>query len=114
MSQTDLLNDNDSSEELINVDVTFRHTESTAALKSYATDKVINCLLKFVNSPTSVHIILSIEKRDHLAEVTVRSKRFDLVAKATTEDLYSAIDRVVDNLTTQIRKQKDKQTNHKS
>ena len=97
----------------INVSVTFRHTDSTEALKSYATEKIVNCLEKYIISATDVHVILSVEKRDHIAEARISSKRFDITAKATTEDLYSAIDKVVDNVTVQLRKQKERRVNHK-
>ena len=97
----------------INVSVTFRHTESTEALKSYATEKVLNCLQKYVSSPTEAHVVLSVQKRDHLAELRVTSKRFDLTASGSTGDLYSAIDKMVDAMTGQLRKQKERLVSHK-
>ena len=97
----------------INVSVTFRHTESTPALKTYAIEKLTNTIQKYVHADTEVHVILSVEKRDHLAEANIRSKGHDLTAKATTEDLYSAIDKMSDNVCTQLRKQKEKMTDHK-
>ena len=53
----------------INVSVTFRHTESTPALKSYATEKVTHCLRKYINNSADVQIVLSVQKRDHVVEV---------------------------------------------
>lgn len=100
--------------EEINVTVTFRHTESTEALKHYATEKVVHSLQKYVSSPTEAHVILSIVKRDHLAELRLSSKRFDLTASGTTGDLYSAIDKMVDAMTVQLRKQKERLVSHKS
>lgn len=97
----------------INVSVTFRHTESTPALKTYATEKITGCLSKYVTHATEVHIILLVEKRDHVAEVVVHSKGHDLSAKAATGDLYSAIDKVVDSIQAQLRKQKDKLLSNK-
>ncbi len=100
-------------EEEINVAVTFRHTESTPALKSYAEEKVSNCLRKFRAQPAKAHVVLAIEKRDHSAEIQVHSKIYDATCKATTEDLYSAIDKVVDTLGRQLEKQKERVKNHK-
>lgn len=97
----------------INVSVTFRHTESTPALKAYASEKLSHALEKYVRQTADVHIILSIEKRDHTAEVVLRSKPYEITSKATTDDLYSAIDKVVDTLVAQLRKQKDRVTDHK-
>ncbi len=92
----------------INIDVTFRHTESTEALKSYAEEKLLNCVQKFITSNADVHIVLLVEKRDHIAEVNISSKDYDLQGKAVTEDLYSAIDKVADNISKQLRRKKDK------
>ena len=97
----------------INVSVTFRHTESTPALKTYATEKITSCLTKYLTHASEVHIILIVEKRDHIAEVIVTSKGHDLSAKAATGDLYSSIDKVVDSIQAQLRKQKDKQMSQK-
>ena len=98
----------------LNISVTFRHTDPTDALKSYAEEKIKSRLQKYVNGAADVHVILTVEKRDHQAEVNVLSKAFDVSSKATTDDLYSAIDKVVDTLSTQIKKQKDKLTDHKN
>lgn len=97
----------------INVSVTFRHTEPTEALKKYANEKVVHLLKKYISSPTEVHIILSVEKRDHIAEGRMHSKKYDLSAKGVTEDLYSAIDKMIDSITRQLRKQKERNVDHK-
>jgi putative sigma-54 modulation protein len=98
----------------LNISVTFRHTESTDALRSYVEDKLTNLLNKYIQWDTDVHVILSVEKRDHSAEAVLQSKAYDLRSKATTEDLYSAIDKLIDNLSTLMRKQKEKMTDHKA
>ncbi|MCB0325353.1 MAG: ribosome-associated translation inhibitor RaiA [Bdellovibrionales bacterium] len=97
----------------LNIAVTFRHTESTEALKQYASEKLLNCARKYVSYPTDIHIVLSIEKRDHIAEVQVRSKGYEASAKSTSEDLYAAIDRVVDAVDAQLRKQKERIVEHR-
>lgn len=97
----------------MNVSVNFRHTEPTEALTTYATEKVHHCLEKYVRDHTDVHIVLCVEKRDQIAEATVHSKNYDLRARAVTTDLYSAIDKLVDNIVSQLRKQKERQTDHR-
>jgi putative sigma-54 modulation protein len=96
-----------------NISVTFRHTEPTDALKSYATEKLTHCLQKYVHHESDAHVILSVEKRDHIAEVSVRCNRQDFTSKASTGDLYAAIDKVVDSLGAQLRKQKERQLDQK-
>jgi putative sigma-54 modulation protein len=95
----------------INTSVTFRKTDPTPALKAYAKEKIENVLSKYVKAEAEVGVVLSIEKRDHIAEAKVVSKGgrgFDLTAKAITEDLYSAIDKVADTLQAQMRKHKER------
>lgn len=92
----------------INIAVTFRHTESTEALKQHAHEKISACLKKYVGHPADVQVVLLVEKRDHIAEVTVHSKGHDAHAKAVTVDLYSAIDKVSDMIDSQLRKQKER------
>ncbi len=97
----------------INIAITFRHTESTDALKSYAQQKINHCLTKYLVGHVDVQVVLSVEKRDHVVEVKVLAKDYDLSCKSVTEDLYSAIDKVVDTLETQVRKQKDRLRSHR-
>lgn len=102
----------DKSNVQVNVSVTFRHTESTPALKSYAIEKLSHCLHKYARYDADVSVVLCIEKRDHIVEAKIHSKQFDVSSKAVTEDLYSAIDKVVDTVETQLRKQKERMTDH--
>src|SRR5690606_15625009 len=92
----------------LNISVTFRHTESTEALKKYATDKIRQRVQKYVHAPADVHIVLAVEKLDHIAEVHIIRKGVNNTAKAVTGDLYSAIDKLVDTIETQLRRQKER------
>ena len=96
----------------INVSLTFRHTESTDALKKYATEKLSQCIKKYVRYVTDVQVRLTVEKRDHIAEVTVHSKGVEVSGKAVTEDLYQSIDKVADTIETQLRKHKERTVQH--
>ena len=93
----------------LTVSVTFRHTESTESIKKYAIDKVTQRIQKYIHTTLDAHIILSVEKLDHSVEVHLTSKNIDQVSKASTGDLYSAIDKVVDVMEGQLRKHKEKQ-----
>ena len=97
----------------INVSVTFRHTDSSEALKRYAVEKISHCIGKYVSHPTDAHVILTVEKRDHIAEANIHSKGYDVSGKSVTQDLYSSIDKVVDNVDAQLRKRKEKLSDHK-
>lgn len=97
------------SEPNTSVTVTFRHTEPTDSLKAYATDKILHKVQKYVHGDTKIDIIMSVEKLDQSIEVRIGGKGgIDIDTKATTENLYSAIDKVADTLDTLLRKQKEK------
>ena len=96
----------------VKVNITFRNTEATDAIKNYATEKVSHCLKKYVHHDTEAHLILKVEKNRQIAEITFRSDGADFIAKEETADLYSAIDKLIDSTTQQLRKHKDKITKH--
>jgi putative sigma-54 modulation protein len=92
----------------VKVSVTFRHTEPTDALKQYAEEK-IHRLGKYFSQPLDAHVVLSVESKERQsAEVELHAHGAMIHGKEQTEDLYSAIDLVTDNLKRQVRKQKDK------
>ena len=97
----------------INVSVTFRHTDSTEALKKYAVEKVTQCVKKYVKWDSDVHVVLNIEKRDHIAEANMHSKGYDASVKSVCEDLYKAIDKMAEKLDAQLRRQKERTVQHK-
>jgi putative sigma-54 modulation protein len=92
----------------VKVAVTFRHTEPTDALKQYAEEKMRR-LGKYFSQSLEARVVLSVESKERqTAEVELHAHGAMLHGKEQTEDLYSAIDLVTDNLKRQLRKQKDK------
>ncbi|HNY65066.1 MAG TPA: ribosome-associated translation inhibitor RaiA [Deltaproteobacteria bacterium] len=89
------------------LDITFKNIDSTDALKDYAT-KRFSKLDKYVDKPSEVHVVLSVEKRRHTADVTLSADGVIINAVEITEDLYSAIDMVMDKLERQVKKHKEK------
>lgn len=87
--------------------VTFRHMEHSDALEAYAKDKV-GRLSKYLDSILDAHVILSVEKNRHTAEVTMNASGVTINGQETREDMYSAIDLVVEKMERQVKKYKDK------
>ena len=87
--------------------VTGHHVELTDALRSYAEEK-IKRIERHFDHVTNVHIILSVEKHKQKAEATVHVSGADVFAEASEEDMYAAIDGLVDKLDRQILKHKEK------
>jgi len=94
------------------VSVTFRHLDSTPALKTYAIEKTAH-VEKLLIKPDQAHWILNVDKKRHVAECDVIANGKHLVAKEAAEDLYAAIDEVVAKLAAQARKTKGKVKSHK-
>lgn len=94
------------------INVAFRHTEASDALKTYAEEKVSR-IKKYLEEPIEANVVLQVEKFRHIADVTVESNGLRINAREETEDMYSAIDMVVDKLEGQVKKQKEKLRNRK-
>jgi putative sigma-54 modulation protein len=94
------------------INVTFRHMEATDALREHAENRVRR-IAKYVHRPIDAHVILSVVKRRHIAEVILKADRTTMTAKEETGDLYSAIDLAADKLEHRARKHTEKITDHK-
>ena len=95
------------------VTVTFRHVDPTPALRTYAEDKVARMVRKYLKRPGDAHVILSVSKQRHVAEITLQADHVPLFAKETTHDLYSAIDLAVEKLEHQAQKLKTRRSDRK-
>lgn len=92
--------------------VTFRHMDATAALRRYAETKVQR-VHKLMRRPIEAHVILEVSKRRHIAEITLSGEHLHLTAKEATADLYSAIDLAMDKVERQIQKHVKKRLAHR-
>ena len=95
------------------VTVTFRHVESSEPLREYALDKVTRLTDKYLKRAIDAHVILTVNKRRHLAEININAPHFVVSAHESTEDLYSAIDLAIDKVQAQARRHKDRLNHHK-
>jgi len=97
----------------MHVSVTFRHMDSSDALRKYAEEKS-GRIGRFLFDPVEIHWVLSVEKIRHIADATVSANGVTIKAEETTQDMYSAIDNVLDKLYIQVKKHKDRVKGHKS
>lgn len=91
---------------------TGRNIEITPALKTFTTEKMQRIERRFTNI-NAVNVTFLVENVMQIAEATVHINGVDLHATARSEDMYSAIDELVDKLLTQITKHKEKLTDHR-
>ncbi|KMT23380.1 ribosome hibernation-promoting factor, HPF/YfiA family [Clostridium cylindrosporum] len=84
-----------------------RNIEVTEALKD-SIEKKIGRLDKYFNPDLEAKVTLSVEKNRQIVEVTIPTNGVIVRGEETTEDMYTAIDRVVDKIERQIVKHKHK------
>jgi putative sigma-54 modulation protein len=94
------------------INVTFRHIEASIPLKEYAEEK-ISRVKKYLEEPIEAHVVLSVEKFRHIAEVTIDANGLRINGTEETDDMYSAIDMLADTLEGQAKKGKDKNRRRK-
>ena len=83
------------------------HVEITPALRDYVHNKMDRVIRHF-DRLTSVQVILSVEKLRQKAEAKLHLAGHEIYADATEEDMYAAIDGLVDKLDRQVKKHKEK------
>ena len=91
--------------------VTGHHVEVSAPLRDYVASK-IEKIERHFDYVSDVHCILTVEKLRHKAEAKVSVIGVTIYADATEDDMYAAIDSLIDKLDRQIKKHKEKMVDH--
>jgi len=92
--------------------ITGHHLEVTEALKAHIHSK-FEKLARHSDNVADVHVILSVEKLIQKAEATLQVSGAHFFAEDHQEDMYAAIDELVDKLDRQITKHKEKTGSHR-
>lgn len=87
--------------------VTFKNLDPSDPLRSYVQDK-LDRFDRLLDNPAEASVVLSVEKFRHIAEININGDRLTIYGKEETNDMYSAIDMVLDKLEKQIKKNKQK------
>ena len=95
------------------VSVTFRKIDPSEHIKQYAEAKLVR-LDKYLDTSAEAHVVLSVEKFRHIADISLSSNGLHIKGVEETEDMYSAIDMVMDKIEKQLRRQLDKRKTRKS
>ena len=90
------------------ISVTFRNINSSESIKNYA-EKKIKRLERFLKTNNlEANLVVAVEKFRHISELSLWVDGEKLYGKEEAEDIYAAIDTVVDKIERQISKLKDK------
>ena len=95
------------------ISLTGHHVDITDALRNYV-DSKFERLERHFDSVTNVHVVLSVEKLRKTAEASLHLNGADVFANCEEEDMYAAIDGLVDKIDRQVKKHKEKKTNHRN
>ena len=87
------------------------HVEITPSLRSYINEKLARIERHFENV-TDLTCILTVERLEHRAEATLNVSGNTLHAHSVESDMYAANDSMADKLDRQVRKHKEKITDH--
>ena len=95
------------------VSLSGHHVEITESMRNYVNEK-IERLDRHFDQALDIHVVLTVEKMRHKAEATLHVSGNNLHADDVQEDMYTAIDGLVDKLDRQGKKHKEKVKNYRS
>jgi putative sigma-54 modulation protein len=100
----------------MNLTISGHHLEVTPALREYVMTKLERVTRHF-DQVVDVNVILSVEKqkekeRRQKAEVNLHVKGKDIFVENAHEDLYAAIDQLMDRLDRQVCRHKERTQDH--
>ena len=100
----------------MNLTISGHHLEVTPALRSYVTTK-LDRITRHFDQLVDIKVLLSVENqkekdRRQRAECNIHVKGNDMFAESFHEDLYAAVDELVDKLDRQVGRHKEKIKNH--
>ena len=93
------------------LNITFRHFEPIDSLKNYAREKVERAN-KYLDRAGEAHVVLSLERHLHHADITITSGPFVLRGREKSEDMYASIDLAMDKIERQLRRYKERLKHH--
>lgn len=93
------------------LNITGQHVEITSALRDFVNNKFAK-LEQYSDRITQVHIVLKVERVQQIAEATLHVSGGELHATSEADDMYAAIDGLIDKLARQLTKHKDKLKQH--
>jgi putative sigma-54 modulation protein len=101
---------------LMNLTISGHHLEVTPALREYVLTK-LDRVTRHFDQVVDVTVLLTVEnlkekERRQKAEVTLHVKGRDIFVEQSHEDLYAAIDQLMDKLDRQVVRHKDRLQDH--
>lgn len=96
----------------MNLQITGHHVQVTPAIREYVSTKMERVTHHF-DHVIDVKVIMSVAKLQQKVEATVHLRGRDIFCESTHEDMYAAIDALIDKLDRTIIKHKEKNLAHR-
>lgn len=93
------------------LNITGNNVEITEALRDFVNTKFAK-LEQYFDRINQVYIVLKVEKVTHISDATLHVNGGEIHASAEGQDMYAAIDVLIDKLARQLTKHKDKLKQH--
>ncbi len=97
----------------MNITITGRRFEVSDSLRDYV-EKKVKKLEKYFNQLIDSHVVMYIDKLDHVAEITVNGDGVQFHGMEKAGDMYSSIDLLMDKMEKQVNRYKEKHSGHKA
>lgn len=96
----------------MHINITGHRMDVTPALRAFTEEK-LNRLERHYDHITTINVVFDVEKLRQIVEATVFIAKGELHASSESEDMYAAIDMLVDKLNRQLMKHKEKILGHR-
>lgn len=94
------------------INFTGHNVDITPALRAFAEEK-FSKLERHFDKITSISVVLDVEKLRQIAEATIFVSKAEIHASSESDDMYAAIDLLIDKLNRQLIKHKEKMKDHR-
>jgi putative sigma-54 modulation protein len=91
----------------MNLHLTGRHVDITPAIRDYVTGK-LSRINRHFDHVIDVNVIMTVDKLDQKIEANVHLSGKDIHVQSSEEDMYAAIDSLMDKLDRQVIRYKER------
>ncbi len=88
------------------ISIVGRHFEVSEPIKKYIDERLMR-LAQFDPRIVGAHVMLSVEKYRHIADITLLTKSMSINGKGQTNDVYASVDSALTRLEKQIKKHRE-------
>jgi putative sigma-54 modulation protein len=93
------------------ITITARHFELTKAIRDHVETACLK-LKKYFDQIISIHVTLAWENNRNICEMSLHASKYSLQSESEEVDMYLSIDNTIDKMEVQIKKLKDRVTDH--